>query len=201
MANWTNNGLSLVATGIQTPGAPAGAAYAGISLGCGTFSQILLNNNTYVNLPLEPGILAPVAAGQQLIVTDGTHTQFATVAVPGAAKGAIFIPVQPFTPAQSFLNGITVVAPVPLASDTGLYNESVRVPVAAGSAGANPGESLTPGYFDGTQPTGVYILVGWFGGSGATSAPGTGILIFEDTQYWSHTLNAESNQFTADSTI
>lgn len=52
-----------------------------------------------------------------------------------------------------------------------------------------------------SQATALYLSVGYFGGSTATATPGTGTLIAEDIQYWSHTLNADSASFQLDSTL
>jgi len=47
----------------------------------------------------------------------------------------------------------------------------------------------------------VYLLVGYFGGASASSAVATGTLMGEDIVYWNHALNADSNQYQADSQI
>ena len=203
MAIITNTGLTLAATALQTPGANVAITYVDIATGCGTLAAAITSGVAVTSLALDAALPATLASGQSLTVTDGTNSETVTVAAAGATAGATSIPITSWTPAHSYVAHTTGVAPTPAASDSALYNGSaaVRVAANAGVAGANPGESLNSGYFDGTQPTGTYLLVGYFGGSTATATAGTGTLIAEDVQYWSHTLNSDSASFQLDSTI
>lgn len=200
MGVWTNAGLTLVATAVQSPGVNCAITYAALSTGAGTLATALTPVAT-TSLPLDAPLPANLGAGAGLTITDGVNTDTCVVGAGGASAGATSISVNSFTPAHSYAAHVTAVAPTPLATDTGLYNESVRIAANLGAAGATPGESLNAAYFDGTQPTGVYVLVGFFGGATATSALGTGILMGEDVQFWNHTLNADSDMFQADSTL
>lgn len=199
-ALWTTAGLNLVATAVQTPGANAAIAYVGLSTGCGALGSPLTVGTVYTSLPLSGPLPANLASGQALLLFDGSNSQ--PVATNGAVSaGASSIPVVAFAADASFAASVTGVAPVPQANDLTLYNESVRVAILANGAGAGAGETLASGYCDGTQPTNVYMLVGYFGGAAATSSVGTGTLLGEDIQYWNHTLNTDSNMFQADATI
>lgn len=201
MAVWTNAGLTLVATALQTNGASVAPTYVGIGTGCGQLASALTSGVAYTALPLTAGIPAGLSSGQSLTITDGLHSQTVTTSA-NVSAGATSIPVTSFTASYTFSASTpTGVTPTPSATDLTLYNEIARVAANAGSAGASPGESLTPGYFDGTQATNLYLQVGYFGGSTASSALNSGTLIWEDTQYWNHTLEKESNYYTADSTI
>ena len=202
MAVITNTGLTLAATALQTPGANVAITYVDIVPGCGTLASAITSGVAVTSLPLDATLPAGLSSGQSLTVTDGTNAE--TVTTSGAVSaGATAIPISSWTPAHSYAAHTTGVAPTPAASDSALYNgtAAVRIAANAGVAGANPGESLNNGYFDGTQPTGVYLLVGYFGGSTASSTAGSGTLIAEDIQYWSHTLNSDSASFQLDSTI
>jgi hypothetical protein len=201
MAVFTNAGLALIATAVQSDFQQAAIDWVGVGAGCGTLATGLTSGVAATALALNAGLPANVATGTGLTITDGTNVQTCTVAAPGASAGATSIPVTSFTPSHTFAINTTGVAPTPLATDTVLYNEVVRIAAAAGVAGANPGESLSSGYFDGTQPSNVYMTVGYFGGSAATSTPGTGTLMIADVQYWNHVLNSDSATFQADSTI
>lgn len=204
MAVWTNTGITLAATTLQTPGATAGIAWVDISQGCGTLSVALSSGGNYTALTMNAGIPVALGSGQSLTITDGVHTQTVTTSASVLAN-ATSIPVNGFTPVANFAANTTGVAPTPAATDAALYNglrpPTVRVAANQGSAGANPGESLDSGFFDGTQATGIYMLVGYFGGPTATSVIGTGTLMIEDIQYWNHVVNNDSNMFQADSTI
>lgn len=201
MGTWTNNGLTLIATAVQTNGAQAAITYVGISPGCGTFSGAITASVPITALPINsPGIPANLSGGQQLTVTDGTNTE--TVTTSGVVTaGATSIPITSWTPAHSYAANTAGCCPTPAATDTTLYGESQRVAVSGSSAGAAVGESLLSGYFDGTQPTAVYFTVGFFGGSSATSSTGTGTLMAEDIQFWNHTQNSDSQMFQGDGTI
>lgn len=201
MGLWTNNGLTLLATAVQTPGAQAALTYAGISPGCGVLATSLVGGTPYTAVALAAPLPATLASGQSLTVTDGTNMETMTVAAAGALAGATSIPINSFTPVHTYAAGAAGVCPTPSASDTALYNETQRVPVAAASAGGTPGESLVSAYFDGTQPTALYLLVGYFGGSGATGSTGTGTLMAEDIVVWSHTLNTDTFMYQADGII
>jgi len=201
MAVWTNAGINLVASAVQTPGPNTAIGFVAVGTGCGTLASALTNGQPYTSLLLDAGLPANVAAGASLTITDGTNTQTVTVTGAGASAGATTIPVNSFNASASFAAHTTGVAPTPQATDTALYNEIVRVAATVGAAGASPGESLNSAYFDGTQPSNVYMQVGYFGGSTASATPGSGTLMVEDIQFWNHTLNADSASFQADTTI
>lgn len=201
MALWTNNGIDLVATALQTPGAQAAITYVAIGTGAGTLATPLTAGTPTSSLALNAGLPATLAAGQHLTITDGTNTDTATVAAGGAALGATSIPVTGYTPAYNFAATTTGVAPTPLDTDLTLYNEVARVAANTGVAGASSGESLNSAYLDGTQATNVYMQVGFFGGSSASGTLGSGTLMIEDIQYWNHTVNADSATFQADTII
>jgi hypothetical protein len=200
MAVLTNVGLALIATALQTDGASVAITYAAVGTGCGTLSAARNSGSTYTTLPLDAVLPANVANGASLTVTDGTHSETVTCN-GGATAGATSITINSWTPSNNFAAHTTGVAPTPLAADTALYNEVARVAATAGAPGASPGESLNSGYFDGTEATNIYLQVGYFGGSTATSTLGTGTLIAADVQYWDHTINADSATFQLDSTI
>ena len=200
MGLWTNNGLVLIATAVQTAGANVAPAYVGISPGCGTLSGAITSGVAVTSLPLDATLPANLSSSQQLTVTDGTNSE--TVTTSGTVTaGATSIPINSWTPAHSYAAHTTGVAPTPLASDISLYNETQRLVVSAAAAGAAAGESLISSYFDGTQPTAVYLLVGYFGGASATSATGTGTLMAEDVVVWNHTINADTFMYQGDATI
>lgn len=201
MAVITNAGLTLLATALQTPGAPAGVSFVGIGTGCGTLALPVTSGSGLSSLPMDVGIPANLSAGQQLTVTDGANFETVTVAGGGALANATSIPINTWIPINNYAAHTTGVVPIPQAGDLALYDEVVRVAANPGVPGANPGESLNSGYFDGTQASGIYLLVGYFGGSTATSSTATGTLIAEDIQYWNHTLNADSASFQIDSTL
>lgn len=197
---WTTNGLNLIATAVQTTGVDAAIKYVALSTGCGTLGATLTVGTNYTSLPLSGTLPANLAGGQSLLLSDGTNTQ--TVIANGAASaGASSIAVIPFTASATFAASVTGVAPIPQSSDISLYNESVREIILANGAGASAGETLASGYCDGTQPTNIYMLVGYFGGSSATGTIGTGTLMGAGVQYWNHTLNSDSNMYQGDATI
>lgn len=200
MGTWTSAGLNLVASAVQSVGAQCAITYVALSLGCGTLASALTSGLAYTSLPLDATLPVGLATGVSLTLTDGVNTQTVTTSA-NVSAGAPAIPVTSFTASHSFAAHTTGVAPTPLSSALSLYNESQRVAANVGTAGASAGESLTSGYFDGTQPTGLYLLVGYFGGSTATSALGTGTLMQLDVQYWSHTLETDSNMYQSDSTV
>lgn len=200
MAVWTNAGLTLIATAVQTPGAQVAMTFVALGTGAGTLASAITSGVAIASLPLDAATPAILASGQSLTVTDGVNSE--TVTTSGSvASGATSIPINSWTPAHSYAAHTTGVCPTPGATDTALYNETQRVAAIPGTSGATPGESLNAGYFDGTQPTAVYMQVGYFGGSTATSTLGSGTLMVEDLQYWNHTLNNDSNQYQADTTI
>lgn len=199
---WTNNGLTLVATAIQTVGANVAMQWVGISPGCGSLSGAIASGTPITAIPINsPGLPAALPGSQSLTVTDGTNSETVTVAAAGAAQGATSIPIASWTPVHSYAANVAGVAPTPAASDTTLYGESQRVAVSGASAGSNPGESLISGYFDGTQATAVYMSVGYFGGATATSTPGTGTLMTENLEYWDHVQYQETYMYQDDNTI
>jgi hypothetical protein len=202
-AIWTTAGLNLVASAAQSSSANAAATYVGLSTGCGTLSVGLSLSVTYTSLSLDAALPVSLAAGQSLVITDGSNSQVVTC--DGAqSAGASTLTVVSFLATATYSAHTTGVAPLPLAGDVALYNESVRVPVLAAGAGASAGESLISGYADGTQASGVYMMAGYFGGSSATSSTGTGTLMIADASdetYWNHTINADSNMYQADAVI
>jgi len=199
-ATWTTAGLNLVASAAQSSSADAAISYVGLSAGCGTLSVGLSISVTYTSLSLDAALPVSLAAGQSLVISDGSNSQI--VICDGVqTAGASILTVVSFLATATYSAHTTGVAPLPLAGDIALYNESVRVVVLAAGAGSNAGESLISGYADGTQPTGFYMMVGYFGGSSATSSIGTGTLMIEDVQVWNHTINADSNMYQADATI
>lgn len=200
-AVWTSAGLDLVATAVQTAGVSAAVTYVAIGVGCGTLATPLTSGTPTSTLALNAGLPAGIGTGTVLVITDGVNEDQATVASPGAALGATSIPLSGYTPANNYAANTTGVAPLPLATDIALYDEVARVPANPGVAGANPGESLNSGYFDGTQATSYYMQVGFFGGATASATLGSGTLMIEDIQYWNHTVNNDSNTYQADNTI
>lgn len=203
MAVITNAGLNLLATAVQTSGVNAAITFVDIAAGAGTLSSGLTSGTPTTSLPLDVGLPVALSAGQALTITDGTNTDTCVVAAGGALLGATSIPVNSFSPGHTYAAHTTGIAPTPLVGDIAIYNASnaVRIAANAGVAGANPGESLNSGYFDGTNATALYMTVGYFGGPAATSTPGTGVLVAEDIQYWNHVVNIESASFQLDSTI
>jgi hypothetical protein len=199
-AIWTTVGLNLVASAVQSAGANAAIAYVGLSTGCGTLASALTVGTVYTTLLLDAALPANLGGSQTLMLTDGVNTQTVTTNGPATA-GATSIAVVSFAASASFAAHTTGVAPQPLASDSALYGESVRAAILANGAGSAAGETLASGYMDGTQPTGVYMLVGYFGGASATASVGTGTLLIADAQYWNHTLNADSNMYQVDAII
>jgi hypothetical protein len=199
MAVFTNNGLTLIATALETNGAQVAPTWVAVGTGCGTLQNALSPGTSYTSLQLDLGIPVGLASSQSLTITDGTNSQ--TVTTSGSVTaGATNIPVTSFTASANFAAHTTGVAPTPAVTDLTLYNEIVRVAALPGVAGASPGESLVSAYFDGTQATHLYLQVGYFGGA-ASSTLGSGTLMMEDVQYWNHTLNADSATFQADSVI
>ena len=198
MATWTNVGISLVATAVQGAASNTNISYVGISKGCGTLASALSAGSAYTSLSLDAGLPVALSSGRALTITDGVHSQSVTTNAP-AIVGATSLSVTSFVATNSYAAHTSGVAPTPLASDIALYSETVRVAAFPGSAGAAAGESLTSGYFDGSQATGVYLLVGFF--AGTNPAPGGGVLLIGDVQFWNHTVNADSNIYQADSTI
>lgn len=200
MALWTNAGLILRATADQTNGAQVAPTWVAIGTGCGTLSAALTSGVSYTSLALDAALPANLSSGQSLTITDGTHTQTVVTSGPVTA-GALSIPVTSFIANANYSAHTTGVAPTPQATDLALYNEVTRAAVITGTAGATPGESLVAGYFDSTQATNIYLQVGYFGGVSASSTLNSGTLLIEDSQYWNHTVNADSAMFQADMII
>lgn len=199
MATYTNVGLTLLATALQTSGANVAITYVALGTGCGTLASALTGGQAYTVLLLAAGLPAPLANGQSLTIVDATgDTQIVTCT--GNNAGDIAIAVQSFTASANFAVGSGVTT-TPGATDNALFNEQTRVEANTGTAGANPGESLNSGYVDPSAPSGTYVEVGYYGGSTATGAAGSGILMARDIQYWAHTYNVDSAQFQLDSTI
>ena len=200
MAIWTTAGLNLVATAVQTTGADAAIKYVALSTGCGTLGTPLSLGTSYTSLSLTGTLPANLSAGQTLVITDGTNSQ-QVVTSSSASAGASAIAVTGFTATANFAASVTGIAPVPQPTDIALYNETVRARILANGAGALAGETLASGYCDGTQPTNIYVAVGYFGGSSATGSVGTGTLMIADNQYWNHTINTDTNMYQADAII
>ncbi len=193
MAVLTNTGADLWSTAMQTNGAQTAVTYVSVGTGVGTLGAALTNGSNYTALTLAgSGASIALSAGQQLTLIDGLgDTQVVTVASPGASIGATSIPVTSFTANANFAIGAGV-ATTPTANDTALNSGEVRIAATPGSAGAAAGESLNTAYFDPTTATGLYLEVGYWGGSTATATPGTGTLIARDVQWWNHTQGADS---------
>lgn len=192
---WTNAGLNLLASAVQDGSITCNITNVAISAGCGTLSSAITTGVATTTLALDAGLPVGLSSGQSLTVTDGTNSE--TVTTNGAASAsATSITINSWTPAHSYAAHTTGVAPTPLITDIALYNEAYRVTANVGTAGAAAGESLNTGYFDGTQATGIYLLVGYFGALGHSS-----VLMIEDVQYWNHTSETDSNMYQADSTV
>src|SRR5690242_4288159 len=116
MGTWTNNGLILVATAVQTPGANAGLSYVGISPGCGIISSAITSGTPLTSLPLDATLPANLPSGQSLTVTDGTNSETVTVATGGVSAGASSIPINSWTPAHTYAAHVTGCCPTPSAS-------------------------------------------------------------------------------------
>ena len=201
MALWTNAGRNLVATGVQSAGVNAAIAYVGISGGCGTVAANIASGVAITSITLDANVPLNLSSAQSLTITDGSNTETVTTSGPVTGATTTVIPINSWTPVHSYLAHVTGVCPTPLATDIALYNESVRVACNIGAAGAGAGESLNAAYYDGTQATAVYLLVGFFGGSTASGSVATGTLMGEDVQFWNHTINNDSNMYQADSTV
>lgn len=196
MATWTNNGLIIAAaSGVQQS-----ITYVSISPGCGSLAAPIAAGTPITTLTLNaPGLPAALSNGQTLTVTDGVNAETVTVSgTPGS--GATSITISSWTPAHAYAANTAGVVPAQLASDVTLYGESVRVAANPGGPGAQPGETLNTGYFDGTQATTLFMSVGYWGGA-ATSALGSGTLMIEDIQVWAHVVNSDTNMYQADTTI
>lgn len=205
MAVITNAGLNLMAAALQTVGAPSPAiTYVDIVPAAGILASPITSGTPISAITITVGLPGNIGAGQGMTITDGTNTETVTVAAGGVLAGATSIPINSWTPAHTYAANTTAIACTPFATDISIYNGAAagqRVSANAGSAGANPGESLNSAYFDGTQPTNIYMAVGFWGGSTATATPGSGTLIAVDLQYWNHTLNADSASYQLDSTL
>jgi hypothetical protein len=203
MAVITNNGLNLWATAIQTPGANVAVTYVEISTGLGTLAVALTSGTAYTSITLAAGIPNSIANGQSLTLIDSTG-DMQVVTATGNSPGDTAIGVTSFTANANYAVGSGLTT-TPAATDSQLYAESTAIRIAAtpGVSGAAAGESLSTGYFDPTTATGVYLEVGYWGGSTATTTPGTGTLIVRDviSPFWNHTLNADSNSFQMDSVL
>lgn len=205
MAVITNAGLNLMAAALQNAGAPSPAIiYVDVVPAAGILASPITSGVAITSIPITMGLPGNVGAGQSITITDGVNSETATVTAGGVAAGATSIPINSWTPAHSYASVTTAIALTPFATDSSIYNGAaagVRVAANTGSAGANPGESLNSAYFDGTQATGIYMAVGFWGGSTATATPGSGTLIAVDLQYWNHVLNTDSASYQLDSTI
>ena len=200
-AQFTNAGITLLATALQTPGVNAAVTYVAIGTGVGTLASGLTSGNTYTSLPLAAPLPTTLAAGQALTLLDASgHTQALTASGAGNTAGVTSITVNSFTANASYAAG-SALSTTPAATDTALYNESARVAALTGIPGGVAGESLLSAYFDPTTASGAYIEVGYYGGSTATATSGTGTLIARDLQFWNHTQNADSASPALDCTI
>jgi hypothetical protein len=196
---FTNVGLSLMATALQTPGANAGISYVAIGLGAGTLSTALTSGNPYTSLALAAPLVGTIAVGQSLTLFDSLGDTQAVIST-GANPGATSIGVNSFIAGANFGVGTGVVN-TPSVSDTRLQNEVARVGTTGGAPGSIPGESLNFAYFDPGALTNIYIEVGYYGGNTASLTLGSGILIARDVQYWNHTQNVDSAGFQLDSIL
>jgi hypothetical protein len=202
MAVFTNAGLTLLATALQANDVQTAVTYVSVGLGAGTLSSGLTNGSPYTSLPLQIALAVNISNGQSLtLVNSGGNTQVITASGVGNVIGATSITVTSFNANATYAIGSGVVN-TPAASDLALQNEAVRLSASTGSAGSNPGESLNAGYFDpSSTSTGIYLEVGYWGGSSATSTLGTGTLMARDVQYWNHTVNSDSASYQLDTTL
>ncbi|HET9109682.1 MAG TPA: hypothetical protein VFN78_02540 [Ktedonobacterales bacterium] len=199
-ATYTNQGLNLLATALQTNGAQVAITWVAIGTGCGTLASALTSGTAYTALSLAAGLPAPLASGQSLTLLNTAGDSETVTTSASVLAGATSIPITSHTPTHTFGIGSGVTT-TPAATDTALYNETYRLAATPGSAGASYGESLNPAYFDPTAPGGTYVEVGYYAGSTAGSGAGTGTLMARDTQLWIHTLNADSGFYQLDTTI
>jgi hypothetical protein len=198
MAVFTDGGLNLLATALQTTAGNAAMTYVAVGLGAGTLASTLTSGSPYTSLPLVLPLAVGVANGQLLTIIDTTgDTQIVTAT--GNSIGATALGVLSFVASATFVAGSGIVN-TPDPSDNALQNETWRVPSAPGAAGAGTGESLNTGYVDPSAPTAQYLEVGFYGGT-ATGSLGSGTLIARDVQFWTHVTNMDSASFQLDSTI
>jgi hypothetical protein len=200
----TSVGATLWATSIQTNGAQTAVAYVSVGYGTGVLTAALNNSTMYSSIAITPSYTGTIANGQSLTLLDsGGDTQIVTSSASTAITSGvnISIPVTSFTASAMFAIGSGLVN-TPAVTDTALQNEGTRVAATPGSPGAAAGESLNAGYFGPTAvPTGLYLEVGYYGGSTATSTLGTGTMIARDVQFWIHAYNADSAFLQLDSTL
>lgn len=200
MALMTNAGLNLWATSIQT-GANAAVTYVSVGLGAGTLASPLTNGSPYTSLTLNIALAVNIPNGQSLTLIDSLgDTQVITASGTGNVVGALSITVNSFNANANYAANTTGVVNTPAVTDNTLQNEQWRLAASPGFAGASTGESLNSGYMDATAPTGVYLEVGYWGGS-ATSSLGSGTLMAKDVQYWNHVQNVDSANYQLDTTI
>jgi hypothetical protein len=139
-------------------------------------------------------------AGTVLVIIYQTYYDFVTLSAT-AYPGATSLAITSWTPGFSFPGG-SGLASMPALTDTGLQQELYRFPVAAGVAGASPGETLISGYGDPNGvPSGAYFEVGYFGGPTATSSPGSGVLIARGVVWWAHTSGQDAGMYQLDGQI
>lgn len=200
MAVFTNVGLNLLATAVQTNGADVAVTYVSVGLGAGTLASGLTNGTMYSSLSLQLPLANSIASSQSLTLIDSVGDTMTITATGTNSAGSSTINVITFTANANYAVGSGVVN-TPLATDTALQNEFYRLAATPGAAGAGTGESLNAAYFDPTTTTNFYLEVGFWGGSTATSSLGTGTLICRDVQYWNHVNNADSAFFQMDSTL
>ncbi len=197
----TNAGLTLLSTAIQTNGASVAITYVSVGTGAATLTAALSNGTNYTSIATT-ALAVNLSAGQLLTIFDGLgNVQSVTVASPGASIGANSVPVNSFTAAVNLAIGAGVVT-TPALTDIAMNAESYRLATTPGVAGANPGESLSPGYFDpSVAPTALYLEVGYWAGSTAGAGLGTGTLFARDFLFWNHTQNVDSANCQADITL
>lgn len=197
-ATYTTSGLNLIA-GAQIGGESPQATYMAIGTGAGLLSAALAAGTAYTQLAVD-ALPAGLGSGQTLAIVYQTNVDFVTLS-KAANAGDTALSINTWTPSYAFPAGSGLVNE-PSASDTQLQNEVYRVAIAAGTPGAAAGETLISGYCDPVAtPSGTYVEVGWFGGSSATSAANSGVLIARGVVWDQHTQNLDSMQYQLDGTI
>lgn len=184
-ATLTNAGLNLLASALQNAGANAALSYVALGTGAGQLAAPLTPGVAITSLPVN-ALPAGLPVGSQLSLISQTNSDMVTLSAP-ANPGDVSVSIQSWTPGFAYPAGSGLVS-TPTALDTALQAEVVRKATGAGSAGGAPGESLHSAYFGTTDSPGVTFLeAGFYGGPGASSAAGSGVLIARGLLWWQHT--------------
>lgn len=194
----TNAGLTLLASALINSTPATQVTYVAIGTGAATLASGLTSGVAVTSLSVN-ALASGIASGQPLILIYQTYTATVTTSAV-VASGATTIPINSFTPSYSYPAGSGLVN-TPAVTDTQLQAEATRVEVAAGTTGANPGETLISGYFDPSVASGTYLEVGYFGGVNATLTANSGTLVARDIMWWPHTANVDSFTNQLDSTV